>query len=51
MAATKAFFSHRGLIMTIIQAADKLNSDLAKIHRWADKWLVASWEVKVYHPL
>ena len=26
--------------MTIIQAADQLNSDLAKIHRYADKWLV-----------
>ena len=23
-----------------IQAADQLNLDLAKIHRWADKWLV-----------
>ena len=23
-----------------IQAADQLYSDLAKIHRWADKWLV-----------
>ena len=23
-----------------IQAAEQLNLDLAKIHRWADKWLV-----------
>ena len=22
-----------------IQAAEQLNLDLAKIHRWADKWL------------
>ena len=24
-----------------IQAAEQLNLDMAKIHRWADKWLVA----------
>ena len=24
-----------------IQAAEQFNLDLAKIHRWADKWLVA----------
>ena len=45
-----------------IQAAEQLNLDLAKIHRWADKWLVTfnSWKLesiplsrkynKPYHP-
>ena len=29
-----------------IQAAEQLNLDLAKIHRWADKWLVTFNPVK-----